>query len=54
MPNLLLWTLVVFSVVTILGGLAVSRQQREAGLMAALVGLVTGLFMLGFAAGQFV
>jgi len=46
--------LVVFSIALVLAGLVVSRRQREAGLMIALVGLVLGLFTLGFVAGQFV
>jgi len=35
-------------------GLAFSRRQRDAGLIMAFVGLVLGLFTLGFVAGPFV
>jgi len=45
--------LLALSIVTVLAGLAVSRRERETGLMAVFVGAVTGLFTLGFAIGHF-
>jgi len=54
MSNTFFWTLLVLSGALVVAGLVFSRRQRDAGLMMAFLGLVMGLFTLGFVAGQFV
>ena len=54
MFNTFFWILVVFSGALVIAGLTFRNWQREAGLMMAFLGLVLGLFTLGFVAGQFV
>jgi hypothetical protein len=54
MPSSYFWTLFAFSAVMVLAGLAFRRQQPDTGTMMALLGLVVGLFTLGFIAAPFV
>jgi len=54
MSNTIFWALILFSIVMLVAGLVFSRRQREAGLMMAFLGLVVGLFTLGFVVGPLV
>jgi hypothetical protein len=53
MSSSFFWTLVTLSFVMIMAGVGVRQWQRDVGFAMALLGLVLGLFTLGFAAGPF-